>query len=286
MQQVYLVAFDKLAEFRTEASIATWLTRIAVNEALGRLRRRRPSLELSVLDAAPRTNAHVITFPTHTDPERGAALKQIRQLIEHAIDELPDGFRAVFVMRDIEAMSVAETADVLALSPATVKTRLHRARRLLRRALDAQLASALSDTSPLTANAVDRRRKRCWPGSAYRRRPPAETHHRRADTTAGEPQAARAQCAQASFHRRRTRTPASCRGSLLNLVRPMATLHAFGAPKKATSSCRSPCAHGHLEASSKADQRTWPIRCLGRGEGSWGRMGGQRRKGILNAAQG
>ena len=151
VQQVYVVAFGKLAEFRAESSLATWLTRIAVNEALGRLRRRRPSLELSVLDAAPRTNAHVIAFPqlpTHTDPERGAALKQIRQLIEHAIDELPDGFRAVFVMRDIEAMSVAETADVLALSPATVKTRLHRARRLLRRALDAQLASALSDTFP------------------------------------------------------------------------------------------------------------------------------------------
>jgi len=87
-------------------------------------------------------------MPSQTDPERGAALKQIRQLIERAVDELPEGFRAVFVMRDIEAMSVAETAAVLALSPATVKTRLHRARRLLRRALDAQLASALSDTFP------------------------------------------------------------------------------------------------------------------------------------------
>jgi RNA polymerase sigma-70 factor, ECF subfamily len=87
-------------------------------------------------------------MPSHTDPERGAALKQIRRLIEQAIDELPDGSRAVFVMRDIEAMSVAETADVLALSPATVKTRLHRARRLLRRALQAQLASALRDTFP------------------------------------------------------------------------------------------------------------------------------------------
>jgi RNA polymerase sigma-70 factor, ECF subfamily len=63
VQQVYLVAFDKLAEFRTEASIATWLTRIAVNEALGRLRRRRPSLELTVLDAPPRTNAHLIPIP-------------------------------------------------------------------------------------------------------------------------------------------------------------------------------------------------------------------------------
>ena len=144
VQQVYLVAFDQLAEFRAEA-------RLWPRGGLGRPRRRRPSLELSVLDAPPRTNAQLIPFlqmPIHTDPERGAALKQIRQLIEQAIDELPDGFRAVFVMRDIEAMSVAETADVLALSPATVKTRLHRARRLLRRALDAQLASALSDTFP------------------------------------------------------------------------------------------------------------------------------------------
>lgn len=151
VQQVYILAFGKLAEFRAEASLATWLTRIAVNEALGRRRRRRPSLALSALEAAPLSNAQVIPFPqmpTQTDPERGAALKQIRQLIERAIDELPEGFRAVFVLRDVEAMSVAETAHVLALSPATVKTRLHRARRLLRRALDAQLASALSDTFP------------------------------------------------------------------------------------------------------------------------------------------
>jgi RNA polymerase sigma-70 factor (ECF subfamily) len=87
-------------------------------------------------------------MPNHSDPERAAAHRQIRRRIERAIDELPDDFRAVFVMRDVEAVSVAETADVLALSPATVKTRLHRARRRLRQALAAELASALTDTFP------------------------------------------------------------------------------------------------------------------------------------------
>jgi RNA polymerase sigma factor (sigma-70 family) len=176
VQQVYLVAFDKLAEFRTEASIATWLTRIAVNEALRRLRRRRPSLELTVLDAPPRTNAHLIPFPlmpTHTDPELGAALKQIRQLIEQAIDELPDGFRAVFVMRNIEAMSVAETADVLALSPAAVKMRLYRARRLVRRPLRRRSLSTNDGNGAGQARPATRpRRLRPSAGGEHDRRGP------------------------------------------------------------------------------------------------------------------
>jgi RNA polymerase sigma-70 factor (ECF subfamily) len=149
VQQVYVIAFGKLAEFRAESRLATWLTRIAVNEALGRLRRRRPSLELSALDAEHLTPSPTLAqMPNHSDPERAAAHRQIRRRIERAIDELPDDFRAVFVMRDVEAVSVAETADVLALSPATVKTRLHRARRRLRQALAAELASALTDTFP------------------------------------------------------------------------------------------------------------------------------------------
>jgi RNA polymerase sigma factor (sigma-70 family) len=86
--------------------------------------------------------------PTNSDPERTAAQREIRRLIEGAIDDLPELFRVVFVMRDIEDMSVEETADFLGLRPATVKTRLHRARRLLRKALDAQLASTLTDAFP------------------------------------------------------------------------------------------------------------------------------------------
>ena len=82
------------------------------------------------------------------DPERAAAQRQIRHLIEAAIDALPEIFRLVFMMREIEDMSVEETAAILTLQPATVKTRLHRARRLLRQALDEQLASTLTDAFP------------------------------------------------------------------------------------------------------------------------------------------
>ena len=82
------------------------------------------------------------------DPERSAARREIRRLLERAIDELPEPFRVVFVMRIIEEMSVEETASALELLPETVKTRLHRARRLLRQAVDQKLAAALTDTFP------------------------------------------------------------------------------------------------------------------------------------------
>lgn len=83
-----------------------------------------------------------------SDPERAAAREEIRRLLERAIDDLPAPFRVVFVMRALEEMSVAETATNLGLREETVKTRLHRARRLLRRALDERLASALEGAFP------------------------------------------------------------------------------------------------------------------------------------------
>jgi RNA polymerase sigma-70 factor (ECF subfamily) len=150
VQEAYVLAFGNLAKFRAESSLATWLTRITLNEALGRLRRRRPTLDLSILDA-PQGGAQVIPFPTMTgneDPERMAAQHEIRRLIEQAIDELPEIFRVVFVMRDVEDMTIEETSDFLGLRPETVKTRLHRARKLLRQALDEKLAPVLTDVFP------------------------------------------------------------------------------------------------------------------------------------------
>jgi RNA polymerase sigma-70 factor (ECF subfamily) len=85
---------------------------------------------------------------TPDDPERTAAQEEIRRLLERAIDNLPELFRVVFVMRDVEDLSIAETADLLDLRPETVKTRLHRARRLLRQALTEQLASSLTGVFP------------------------------------------------------------------------------------------------------------------------------------------
>jgi RNA polymerase sigma-70 factor, ECF subfamily len=151
VQEAYFHAFANLSNFRGDSSLATWLTRIALNEALGRVRRRRPTVELSTLDAESQHETHVIPFPlmaANCDPERAVAQREIRRLMERAIDDLPEVFRIVFVMREIEELSVEETAGFLNLPQATVKTRLHRARRLLRQALDEQLASTLADAFP------------------------------------------------------------------------------------------------------------------------------------------
>jgi len=152
VQEAYLRAFTHLDGFRGEARLSTWLSRIALNEALERLRKRRPFVELKQIDTIDELGeARVIYLPTarqDADPEAAAARAEIRRLIERAIDRLPDPFRIVFVLRDVEEMSVEATASHLGLRPETVKTRLHRARRLLRQSLDRTLSSALTDAFP------------------------------------------------------------------------------------------------------------------------------------------
>ena len=159
VQQAYVNAFDSLGKFRGDSSLSTWLTRITLNEALGRLRRQRPMVDLEVLDVEPADTSKIVAFPlmpATSDPERDAAQRQIRHLIERAIDDLPEIFRVVFVMRDVEDMSIEETAGFLGLPPATVKTRLHRARRQLRQALDEKLASTLTGAFPFDGNRCQR----------------------------------------------------------------------------------------------------------------------------------
>jgi RNA polymerase sigma-70 factor, ECF subfamily len=149
VQEAYVRAFHALGTFREEAALGTWLTRIAINEAQGRLRGRREMLPLTDLDDIAMAN--IIQFPGATpssDPERQAALKEIRILLESAIDALPAPFRAVFILRHVEGLSTDETARVLSIEPETVKTRLHRARTRLQQALQDQLAPALKDTFP------------------------------------------------------------------------------------------------------------------------------------------
>ena len=140
----------RLAEFRGESAFGTWLCRIVLNEALQRVRRGRKTVNWVSLDAAE-LSGQVIPFPLtskHPDPERTMAQNEIRALLERAIDALPESFRAVLVARLIEDMSVEETAAVFGIRPETVKTRLHRARRLLQRALDEQVGAALTDSFP------------------------------------------------------------------------------------------------------------------------------------------
>ncbi|WP_339913833.1 RNA polymerase sigma factor [uncultured Brevundimonas sp.] len=159
LQEAYVRAFTAIGGFRGEAGIMTWLTRIVLNEARGRLRRRRPMVALDQLEAAHMDGSRVIPFPNAfgtASPEADAARAQIRALIEHAVDDLPEAFRIVFIMRDIEECSVDETAATLQIKPETVKTRLHRARRLLRQALDARLASTMVEAFPFMGMRCER----------------------------------------------------------------------------------------------------------------------------------
>lgn len=151
VQEAYAHAFEKLATFRGEASLLTWLTRIVLNEAHGRLRQRRPTVDIDQIEISQTDGGQIVQFPSkfgNEDPAAGAARAQIRRLVEHAIDELPELFRIVFVMREIEQCTVEETAATLELRAETVKTRLHRARRLLRTALQDTLAATLTDAFP------------------------------------------------------------------------------------------------------------------------------------------
>lgn len=158
VQETYVRAFTGLDMFRGDASFSTWLTRIAMNEALGRLRRRRPTVDWESY-GENRTQAEIINFPlsaASSDPERTMAHGEIRAVLERAIDELPDSFRAVFVARIIEGMSVEETADLFGLRTETVKTRLHRARMQLRDTLEEQLGPALTETFPFGGRRCER----------------------------------------------------------------------------------------------------------------------------------
>jgi RNA polymerase sigma-70 factor (ECF subfamily) len=152
VQETYVRAFTHLDGFRGEAQLSTWLTRITLNEALGQLRRRRITVGLKDIDAInDQGEARVIYLPSvrqDSDPEAAALQAEVGRLLERAVDQLPDHFRVVFMLRDIGEMSVEETASHLGLRPETVKTRLHRARCLLRQTLDRTLFSAVSDVFP------------------------------------------------------------------------------------------------------------------------------------------
>jgi RNA polymerase sigma-70 factor (ECF subfamily) len=157
VQDAYVRAFGALAAFREEAALGTWLTRIVINEAQGRLRGRRETVPLTELDE--KTAGEIIQFPggaLSVDPERQAAVGQFRILLEDAIDRLPAPFREVFILRQVEGLSTEETARTLGIAPETVKTRLHRARTRLRRALQDQLAPVLKDTFPFEGERCQR----------------------------------------------------------------------------------------------------------------------------------
>lgn len=157
VQDTYVRAFTHLEQFRGDSSLSTWLSRIAMNEALGRLRRQKPGVELSELEKSA-TQAQIIPFPlaSNDDPEKSMAQREIQHVVEHAIDELPEPFRLVFITRVIEGMNVEETAELLGLKPETVKTRLHRARNLLRDNVERKIGPVMMEAFPFAGKRCER----------------------------------------------------------------------------------------------------------------------------------
>ena len=157
VQETYVRAFTHLDSFRGDSGLATWLARIAMNEALGRLRRERASVEWTSL-APGVLEAQIIQFPLSaaSDPEKSMAQREIQKVVEHAIDELPEAFRIVFITRVIEGMNVEETAEILGLKPETVKTRLHRARNILRDNVEKKVGPVVMEAFPFAGKRCER----------------------------------------------------------------------------------------------------------------------------------
>lgn len=159
VQEGYMKAFDAIETFAGRSSLSTWLTRIVINEALGRRRRAQRRTQMlnqeSVLVLEEYREKLMAGSVTHS-PERTLMRRQISKLLETAIARLPDTFRLVFVLREVEGLSVEETAQVLEIPEETVKTRLFRARRRLQKELDPELCNALSETFQFAGAACER----------------------------------------------------------------------------------------------------------------------------------
>jgi len=158
LQEAYLQAYRGLAAFRGQAKLSTWLARITANEALARLRKReRRAQILPILPgAAERDSAEELDMSTDHGPEAAAQDGELRRVLEAEIERLPDAFRAVFVLRAVEELSVEETAEVLGIPPATVRSRFFRARGQLREALAVKIDRGCENAFPFAGEQCDR----------------------------------------------------------------------------------------------------------------------------------
>jgi RNA polymerase sigma-70 factor (ECF subfamily) len=160
LQEAYLAAYRHAAEFRADAKLSTWLTRIVVNQALVRRRNQRrerivvPFSDLSADERRPHESDAV--DESADSPEHSMARAEVRRLLERKIDELPVAFRTVFVLREVDELSVAETAACLSIQEATVRSRLFRARGLLRESLASELDLATGDIFQFAGERCDR----------------------------------------------------------------------------------------------------------------------------------
>jgi RNA polymerase sigma-70 factor (ECF subfamily) len=160
VQEAYLLAYHAMGKFRGDAKLSTWLVRITVNESIARLRKRKRTAEVIRLDGEagpdPETAETNMKESATEQPERAAIRGQARRLLEAKIDELPDAFRTVFVLRAVEEFSVEEVAAALAIPEATVRTRFFRARSLLREALAREIDLGFEDAFAFAGARCDR----------------------------------------------------------------------------------------------------------------------------------
>jgi len=160
VQEAYLLAYRGMSAFRGDAKLSTWLVRIVANEAIARLRKRSRGAEIIQLSGETREDSETVegnvnqTLPEQ--PEHAARRAQTRRLLEAKIDELPDAFRTVFVLRALEELSVEEAAVALGIPEATVRSRFFRARGLLREALSKEIDIAYGDAFAFAGDRCDR----------------------------------------------------------------------------------------------------------------------------------
>jgi RNA polymerase sigma-70 factor, ECF subfamily len=155
MQEAYVRAYQHLDDFAGDAKFATWLTKIAIYEALARVRRQAKTVPARTIsdESLDMTNTVMSDEP---DPERQTYDRELRSVLEHAIDALPDKYRSVFVLRMIEGLDVSETAAALDIGIEAVKTRLHRGRALLRKELERRAGIVAPQLFPFHLSRCDR----------------------------------------------------------------------------------------------------------------------------------
>lgn len=152
MQQTYLLAFSHLDQFQGNSRWSTWVCRIAFNEALARLRQRGRFVSIDASEAAAPEAWHAPA----PDPERQLRARELGRLVEETIDGLPDIYRSVLIFREIDGLTTLETATILSVEENVVKTRLHRARALLRDAIERRIGQQVDDAYAFEARRCDR----------------------------------------------------------------------------------------------------------------------------------
>jgi len=156
MQQAYINAFTHLHQFEQRAQFSTWLIRITLHEALARRRRRNVEASAAMTDRDQDGELMDELIAPDPDPERQAYAAELAQVLEDAVDGLPEAYRIVFALRDVEGLSTSETAAGLSIGEEAVKTRLHRARAMLRRTLAEQFGAASARAFQFHASRCDR----------------------------------------------------------------------------------------------------------------------------------